>query len=94
MTPLPDPVAALVFGATPADIDTVIIDGVVRKRSGRIVDFDVTTLKQRLCESAVRITEDASTVDHAQIEGLWAQIFPRAFFERNESRGIPKSPIF
>jgi cytosine/adenosine deaminase-related metal-dependent hydrolase len=76
MTPSPDPVAALVFGATPADVDTVIIDGVVRKRSGRIEDFDVTTLKQRLCESAVRIAEGARTVDHAQIEGFWAQIFP------------------
>ncbi|ETS74218.1 hypothetical protein PFICI_14084 [Pestalotiopsis fici W106-1] len=36
-----DPVAAIVIHSNPGDIDAVIIDGVVRKEGGKLVDVDV-----------------------------------------------------
>lgn len=36
-----DPVAAIVLHSNPSDIDTVIIDGVVRKEAGRLVEVTV-----------------------------------------------------
>ena len=36
-----DPLALIVYSATPANVDTVIVDGVVRKRGGHLVDVDV-----------------------------------------------------
>lgn len=36
-----DPVAAVVIHSNPGDIDTVIIDGVVRKEGGKLVDVSV-----------------------------------------------------
>ena len=33
-----DPVAAVILHSSPADIDTVIIDGTVRKQEGKLVD--------------------------------------------------------
>lgn len=32
-----DPVAAIILHSSPADIDTVIVDGIVRKRGGKLV---------------------------------------------------------
>ncbi|MDM0025486.1 amidohydrolase family protein [Variovorax saccharolyticus] len=37
---LGDPAAHVAFQSTPADVDTVIVDGQVRKRGGRLVDLD------------------------------------------------------
>lgn len=37
---LGDPAAHVAFQSTPADVDTVIVDGRVRKRGGRLVDLD------------------------------------------------------
>ena len=36
-----DPVAAIVLHSSPADVDTVIVDGVVRKQGGKLVDVKV-----------------------------------------------------
>ena len=38
MAPLIDPVSSIVLHATAEDVDTVIIDGEIRKRSGRLMD--------------------------------------------------------
>jgi len=54
----------------------VIIDGVVRKRLGKLVGVDIDVLKRRFSESAARIAEDFKTVDRAGIEAFWSQIFP------------------
>jgi len=35
-----DPVAAIVLHSTPRDIETVIIDGIIRKRDGKLVKFE------------------------------------------------------
>ena len=33
-----DPVAAIILHSSPADVDTVIVDGIVRKQGGKLVD--------------------------------------------------------
>lgn len=38
-----DPVAAIVIHSSPADVDTVIIDGIVRKQNGNLVDVKPDT---------------------------------------------------
>ena len=35
---LHNPVAAIILHSSPADIDTVIVDGVVRKQGGKLLD--------------------------------------------------------
>ena len=35
---LHDPVAAIILHSSPADVDTVIVDGIVRKQSGKLLD--------------------------------------------------------
>ena len=75
LTPSPDAIASVVLGAGVADVDTVIIDGVVRKRAGKLVGVDLPLLLGRLRESASRIASDYSTVDLVGIEAVWSQLF-------------------
>jgi cytosine/adenosine deaminase-related metal-dependent hydrolase len=46
MTPVYDPVASIVEIAGPGNVDTVIIDGVTRKKDGRLT-FPADVLRQR-----------------------------------------------
>lgn len=41
-----DPVAAIVLHSSTHDVQTVIVDGVVRKRDGKLVDIDVSAGKE------------------------------------------------
>ncbi|RNJ60619.1 hypothetical protein D7B24_006687 [Verticillium nonalfalfae] len=50
-----DPVAAVMLHASVADIDTVVVDGVVKKRAGRLVVDGYDGLKTRFLASARRI---------------------------------------
>ncbi|OXJ31784.1 amidohydrolase [Burkholderia sp. HI2714] len=42
--PLNDPIGAVVSTATAADVDTVIVDGAFKKRAGKLVGIDPTTV--------------------------------------------------
>ena len=62
MTPVYDPVYSIVEIAGAGNVDTVIIDGVVRKRGGKLT-FDEATLRRRTAElaaSGARIMRDGS----------------------------------
>lgn len=76
MTPSHDDVAAVVFGARTDDIETVLIDGIVRKRDGKLVGVDLERLKARLAQSAARIEAEYRSVDSAPIEAFWSSLFP------------------
>jgi cytosine/adenosine deaminase-related metal-dependent hydrolase len=67
IAPCPDPLATLLYYARPADIDTVIVNGDVRKRSGRLVHDDVSGPIDRLVASATAIRERAAQIDPAQV---------------------------
>jgi cytosine/adenosine deaminase-related metal-dependent hydrolase len=51
MVPAADPQAALVCSGTVANVDTVIVDGRVLKRGGRLISADVETVKREAAES-------------------------------------------
>lgn len=51
MVPAGDPQAALVCSGTVANVDTVIADGRVLKRGGKIISADVETVKREAAES-------------------------------------------
>ena len=55
MSPMNDPVAALVFYAHPSDIDSVWVAGKPRKRGGRLVGVDWPKLRDELEHSRDRI---------------------------------------
>lgn len=76
LSPAPDAIASIVLGASVADVDTVIIDGIVRKRAGKLVGFDLQSLLGRLQDSAERLARDHSTVDSVGIEAAWGRVFP------------------
>jgi cytosine/adenosine deaminase-related metal-dependent hydrolase len=75
MTPATHPVGALVLGANQGDVDTVIVNGRIVKRDGRLVGVDWPTLSQRLTASAQRILERAAKVDATPIRGFVGTLF-------------------
>ncbi|MDH0424959.1 amidohydrolase family protein [Stutzerimonas stutzeri] len=54
-----DPVALVVYSAMPANVDTVIVDGIVRKRDGRLLDLDLPRLLDEVRGSLEAILERA-----------------------------------
>jgi cytosine/adenosine deaminase-related metal-dependent hydrolase len=76
MTPAHDAIGAAVLGATASDVDTVIIDGVVRKENGVLVGVDLPAMRARLLASAQRIHGSATYVPRDEIHALWGSIFP------------------
>jgi 5-methylthioadenosine/S-adenosylhomocysteine deaminase len=51
MAPLGDPVTAIVRSAQPHNVDTVMVDGRIIKRSGKIVAFDPDEVVREAAES-------------------------------------------
>ncbi|MFJ8028900.1 amidohydrolase family protein, partial [Streptomyces sp. NPDC096311] len=70
-----DPVATLVHYTGSADVETVLVDGEIRKRSGRLVGIDTADLARRCAESfdAIRGRYEALPAD--VVEGAWRGIF-------------------
>ena len=62
LTPTRDPLTSIVLYGTPADIDTVIVDGRILKRDGALTSFDVNeallTAQDRVDEIIDRFFED------------------------------------
>lgn len=52
MPPSPDPLATIVLQARPSDVHTVIIDGVERKRDGKLVGAELASIRERARASA------------------------------------------
>ena len=57
MQPVHDPVSAVVFQATLANIDSVMVAGRWRKREGRLLEAGVPALLARLAQSGRKITQ-------------------------------------
>jgi hypothetical protein len=43
-----DPVAAIIMHSSPADIDMVIVDGIVRKKEGKLVPVSVDSVAKEI----------------------------------------------
>ncbi|CAI7630923.1 unnamed protein product [Penicillium viridicatum] len=61
-----DPVVAIIRFSEAADIDTVVVDGIIRKRDGRLVDVDVKTSATK--DTRMSWQEVAQRVRHSQRE--------------------------
>ena len=76
MSPAHDAIGAIVLGAGVNDVETVVIDGTVRKESGTLVGVDLPALRTRLLELAQRIHTSATYVPRDDLHALWGSIFP------------------
>lgn len=85
-----DPVAAVILHSSPADVDTVIVDGVVRKRNGRLRDVELdaaakavakqesvswTDVARSLLRSRERIERESSRMDVRDAQEKTMQAF-------------------
>ncbi|MGQ4601249.1 amidohydrolase family protein [Nocardia sp. R6R-6] len=77
MAPILDPVASLVGHAHTGNVDTVIIDGVVRKRHGKLVDVDVSRVLADLEASKNHLTGGKLRITSADqlggVTGDWSE---------------------
>ena len=55
IAPVADVEASVVQSATPANVDTVLVDGRIVKRSGKLVAYDVDKIVRDAKASALRI---------------------------------------
>ncbi|KAK3723163.1 hypothetical protein LTR37_001886 [Vermiconidia calcicola] len=56
-----DPVAAIILHSSPADVETVIIDGIIRKRDGRLVDVKLDESAKQLAGKESVSWKDVAT---------------------------------
>jgi 5-methylthioadenosine/S-adenosylhomocysteine deaminase len=59
IAPLANIETAVVQSATPANVDTVMVDGSIIKRGGRLIDYDVPGIVERAKSSSLRIRHAA-----------------------------------
>ena len=75
MSPVVDPVAALVFYADANDIDSVWIDGVARKRGGKLTGIEWSSVRKRLTTSRDHILEQFRKIPETNIRDAWAPLW-------------------
>ena len=75
MSPVADPVAALVFYANVNDIDSVWINGVARKRNGVLTYLDWKATEQKLQQSRDHIFEQYSKIPEKKLRNAWAPLW-------------------
>ena len=75
MAPVRDPVAALVFYANANDVDSVWIDGVARKRGGRLLGDEWSGVERRLQASRDAIDERFARIDSDAMRRAWAPLW-------------------
>jgi cytosine/adenosine deaminase-related metal-dependent hydrolase len=90
LTPMSDPVAALVMYAQASDVEMVFVDGKIVKKDGQLVGADWKDLGPKVRRSADEIRERASEADMGKImEGAQA-MFSQAFTRAAETRAKEK----
>jgi 5-methylthioadenosine/S-adenosylhomocysteine deaminase len=75
MAPVRDPVAALVFYANVNDVDSVWIDGVARKRGGRLLGEQWPDIERRIQASRNAIDERFARIDSDAMRQAWAPLW-------------------
>jgi cytosine/adenosine deaminase-related metal-dependent hydrolase len=60
MAPLTDPVRMVVQSAQPSNVDTVLVDGRVLKRDGRLVGIDVDRIVDDATETMTRVQAEVA----------------------------------
>lgn len=80
MMPMGDPVAMLLLQSRPGDADTVLVDGAVVKRDGRLVGVDYDGLRQRSNDAFREIAErvEKTRDDMAGSSSAYSKVMKRA----------------
>ena len=83
----------MVQSATPANVDTVLVDGRIVKRHGKLVAYDVEKIVRDAKASALRIRTAAGGVLHAARRGQVIQLRVLTRLPRRLKRGalLPQS---
>jgi 5-methylthioadenosine/S-adenosylhomocysteine deaminase len=76
MTPLNNPIGAFVYNAHPGLVDTILVDGKVVKRDGRLVGVDDARVRRLAVESRDDILRRADGANGAALGGDW---IPKAY---------------
>jgi 5-methylthioadenosine/S-adenosylhomocysteine deaminase len=71
MTPMNNPVGAFVYNAHPGLVDTILVDGRVVKRDGKLVGVDAARVRRLAIESRDDILRRAGGRSGARIGGDW-----------------------
>ena len=70
-----DPVATLIFYTGPGDVETVLVDGEIRKRANEIVGIDMGDLARRCAHSLTTIRTRYASLPGNVVEGAWRGMF-------------------
>lgn len=73
--PFVDPVGEIVLHTSPANIDTVLVNGKVVKRDGKLVDVDWPALRDQLRKRSKRLIDQAAKIDITQVIETWKPFF-------------------
>jgi 5-methylthioadenosine/S-adenosylhomocysteine deaminase len=76
MTPLNNPIGAFVYNAHPGLVDTILVDGKVVKRDGKLVGVDSARVRRLAIESRDDILRRADGKNGARMGGDW---IPKAY---------------
>jgi cytosine/adenosine deaminase-related metal-dependent hydrolase len=76
MTPLNNPIGAFVYNAHPGLVDTILVDGKIVKRDGKLVGVDAKRVRRLAIESRDDILRRAGGKNGARMGGDWV---PRAY---------------
>ncbi len=67
LTPLNDPVAAIVTGAGPRDVDTVLVAGKLMKQNGKLIGADVERVRSLLLETRAHLYAEGGVPANARL---------------------------
>ncbi|KAF3049561.1 hypothetical protein E8E11_005672 [Didymella keratinophila] len=85
-----EPVASIILHSTPADIDTVIVNGIIRKKDGKLLPVSVdgvarrvagktvldwTTIARKVVSSRARMQEEIDKIDFSEASNALHKLF-------------------
>jgi 5-methylthioadenosine/S-adenosylhomocysteine deaminase len=74
-SPMTDPVATLIFYTDAADVETVLVAGVLRKHNGKLLNVDFDELRRDMDESTRLIRERFAKLPVEKLQDVWEGIF-------------------
>ncbi|KAJ5249282.1 hypothetical protein N7468_000733 [Penicillium chermesinum] len=73
--PVHDPTATVIFHTSSANIDTVIVNGRIVKKDGRLVGADWPSVRSAVLSQSERIKAQAAKVDLGAARAKWLEVF-------------------
>lgn len=70
-----DPASALLFYTSPAEVETVVVEGEVVKRDGRMVGVDLEGLGRRAAEAASQVRARYEELPREALQEVWKGMF-------------------